>query len=139
MSTQRLAVTTMILDWREDGIYVLAVTRKNNSDQWCLPGGKVDAAETMAEAAARELREETGVWVNPNEHLMPLYTAMDDGNYLCTTFITTTRDMSDDIKLRPESGTQVAWVPLSFLRTHSPFTAYYEKMFRHLDFPSCGL
>lgn len=131
MSTQRLAVTTMILDWREDGIYVLAVTRKGSCELWCLPGGKVDADETMAEAAARELQEETGVWVDAASHLMPLYTAMDSGNYICTTFITTTRDMPD-LKLTAEPGTQVAWIALGYLLAHSPFTDYYEKMFAHL-------
>lgn len=42
---------------------VLLVQRKNppHAEKWGFPGGKVEWGETMAEAAVRELLEETGV------------------------------------------------------------------------------
>lgn len=40
---------------------------------WCLPCGYVDYDETLREAAARELKEETGIVVNPkNLHLVDI-------------------------------------------------------------------
>jgi mutator protein MutT len=42
---------------------VLLVRRANPPDQgmWGYPGGKIDAGETLAQAALRELHEETGI------------------------------------------------------------------------------
>jgi 8-oxo-dGTP diphosphatase len=45
---------------------------KRNKDpqrgSWVIPGGKIHAFESIAEAAARELREETGLAVEVGEH-----------------------------------------------------------------------
>jgi 8-oxo-dGTP diphosphatase len=45
---------------------------KRNKDpqrgSWIIPGGKIHAFESIAEAAARELREETGLIVEVGEH-----------------------------------------------------------------------
>lgn len=45
------------------GDHVLLVQRANPPDQglWGYPGGKVEWGETVAQAAVRELREETGI------------------------------------------------------------------------------
>ncbi|MCC4242829.1 NUDIX domain-containing protein [Stappia indica] len=44
-----------------DGQGRLLLVRHTYLAGWYLPGGAVDAGETLAEAALRELREETGV------------------------------------------------------------------------------
>lgn len=43
-----------------DGGQILLIRRSDN-DNWALPGGAIDLGESMAQAAVREVKEETGV------------------------------------------------------------------------------
>ncbi len=55
----RLAVSACV--WRDGQVLLIRRAKPPLTDAWSLPGGHVEAGETVAEAAARELLEETGV------------------------------------------------------------------------------
>jgi ADP-ribose pyrophosphatase YjhB (NUDIX family) len=39
------------------------LTRRADNGRWCLPGGQMEAGESVVEACAREVQEETGLQV----------------------------------------------------------------------------
>ena len=58
-----LAVDMVIFTVGEDDLMVLLIQRRGEpfAGHWAIPGGFVDPGESLDDAAARELREETGV------------------------------------------------------------------------------
>ncbi len=51
----------IVFRYEGDNPCYLVVTAKKNPNHWVLPKGHIDPGETLAEAALREVREETGV------------------------------------------------------------------------------
>jgi len=78
----------------------LAVSRGADTRDLGMPGGWVERGETGAQAAARELWEETGLRVDPND-LEPIYQQAG-----CTTF-TTRRDGAIFGHADPRSGEMI--------------------------------
>jgi len=56
----KLGTCAVILD--ESGRVVLE--QRSDCGWWCLPGGRLDAGETLAQGAVREVREETGLEID---------------------------------------------------------------------------
>ena len=55
----RLGCSAAIFDKQER----IFLTRRTDNGQWCLPGGRMESGESVAEACEREVREETGLQV----------------------------------------------------------------------------
>jgi ADP-ribose pyrophosphatase YjhB (NUDIX family) len=57
----RLGCSAILFDEKRSKILL---TRRKDNGMWCLPGGMIEAGESVAEGCAREVWEETGLWVH---------------------------------------------------------------------------
>ena len=104
-----------VLITREARPRVLLIQRKHDpfAGKWAFPGGFVDEGERLADAARRELEEETGLKV---EDLEQLYTAGDPGRDprgWTVSVVFLARVDADEVK--PVAGDDAAaadWFPL---------------------------
>ena len=64
----RLAVSCCIV--RDRSVLLVRRARPPAAGRWAFPGGTVDLGETMADAVAREVREETGLVIGPPRFVM---------------------------------------------------------------------
>lgn len=78
----RVGCSAAIFDGHRDKLLLI---QRSDNGQWCLPGGGMDAGESIVEACAREVLEETGLVVEAGR-LIGAYTSPDvvlaypDGN-----------------------------------------------------------
>jgi 8-oxo-dGTP pyrophosphatase MutT (NUDIX family) len=54
----------------------ILLTRRTDNGRWCLPGGHAESGESIAEACAREVWEETGLRVHVGR-LIGIYSSPD--------------------------------------------------------------
>jgi ADP-ribose pyrophosphatase YjhB (NUDIX family) len=94
----------------------LLLIRRTDNENWAMPGGAMDIGETIAEAAVRETREETGidcevarlvgVYTNPR-HVME-YTSNGEVRQECS-LVFAARPTGGEIATSSESS-DVRWV-----------------------------
>ncbi len=74
-----------VLTMNENG-EILAVSRKDDKEDFGLPGGKVEPGETPVEAALRELNEETGYQIVDPRYINMIYHRQDPDGKLTVTY-----------------------------------------------------
>lgn len=123
----------------EYGIWVLQrpVTMRAHAGQFALPGGRVDAGETSAEAARREVAEEIGVALAPADVLGLLDDYRTRSGYVITPVICW-RD--DDPPVDPNPGEVAAMSFVTFADLASParFVAIDESPRPVIQLPILG-
>jgi 8-oxo-dGTP pyrophosphatase MutT (NUDIX family) len=98
----------------------LLITRRapnlrSHAGQWALPGGRRDAGESAEAAARRELHEETGVVVAPDEVLGVLDDYVTRSGYLITPVVVWGGPVSPAMSGQAAEVAQIHVIPLADL------------------------
>lgn len=94
--------------------------------EWSLPGGKVELGETLEEAIVREVREETGLAVQPIQILKAFdridrdTTARVRFHYVLVDFLCAVLPGAEEPQARTDIS-DARWVPLQEIRESTEF------------------
>jgi ADP-ribose pyrophosphatase YjhB (NUDIX family) len=116
-----------------DGMVLL--TRRSDNGLWCLPGGHVEWGETLAQAARREVEEETGLRVEAGP-LVGVYADPDldrsaDGSYPVAVALFLCRG-SGEPRVTEETTEAGYFEPAALPRLWAPHRPRVEAGFRAL-------
>lgn len=116
-----------------DGTSVLLTQRRDThpafDGQWHLPSGKLDAGESVLQAAAREAHEEVGVIIELSDlrHVHTVHVAGSGPEPRLGLFFEATKWAGEPVNREPDKCSGVRWFPLSELP---------EQL---IDYPAMGI
>ncbi|WP_309130752.1 NUDIX hydrolase [Brevibacterium sp.] len=127
-TVEEISAGGIVVDFTRSDLPVAVIARLNRAGriEWCLPKGHLEGAETPAEAARREVEEETGI---SGEVIRPLGTV----DYWFTVAGIRVHKLVHHFLLRARSGTltvdndpdqeaiEAAWIPFNQLRSKLSF------------------
>ena len=117
------------------GLDILLVRRVGGAaDTWALPGGTPRHGESMAACTRREVREETGLHVDPSGVAFVLEVLAPDGDPRTVDMVFLAREVEPGQQPRQqEPGLQPVFLPLSELQTldlRPPLAGHLRGMLR---------
>ncbi|MEP7136942.1 MAG: NUDIX domain-containing protein [Chloroflexota bacterium] len=104
-----LAVIVAVID---NGKILL--TKREDFEVWCLPGGGVEEGESLAEAGIREVKEETGLDVELTR-LVGVYSRMGGGMHDVHAVLYAAKPLGGELKTQPNEVIEIAYFPFEQL------------------------
>ena len=84
------------------------LTKREDFEVWCLPGGGVEEGESLAEGAIREMKEETGLDVELTR-LVGVYSRMGGGMHDVHAVLYAARPIGGELKTQPNEVIEAAY------------------------------
>lgn len=102
------AVNNIIVNEKGQVLILKRAVRKEKAypGLWDLPGGGVEAGETLQKAAAREAKEETGLDIKPEENYFYVYHYKDKDLYVYGMI----SESKDNNVALSEAHTELKWI-----------------------------
>jgi ADP-ribose pyrophosphatase YjhB (NUDIX family) len=104
-----LAVIVAIID---NGRILL--TKREDFEVWCLPGGSVEDGESLAEGAVREAKEETGLDVQLTR-LVGVYSRLGGAMHDVHAVVYAAKPIGGDLTTQPDETIEIAYFPFDQL------------------------
>jgi ADP-ribose pyrophosphatase YjhB (NUDIX family) len=107
-----------VVVWRDDQVLLIRRGRPPKQDEWSLPGGKQELGETVAQAAQREVYEETGLQIDVRDvvAVVDLIDRDDDGRVrFHYTLVDVLAEWRDGNAQAGDDAAAVAWATLDQL------------------------
>jgi ADP-ribose pyrophosphatase YjhB (NUDIX family) len=99
---------------RDGALLLVRRGRGPAAGEWSVPGGRVEAGETLHAAVVRELLEETGLEVVVDRFLGWVERIGEEHHFVILDFAVTPLDDSES-PVAGDDAAEVGWVPLSGL------------------------
>ena len=92
----------------------ILLTKREDFEVWCLPGGGVEEGESLAEGAIREVKEETGLDVELTR-LVGVYSRMGGGMHDVHAVLYAAKPVGGELKTQPNEVIDVTYFPFDQL------------------------
>ncbi len=106
---------------------------------WSVPGGKLEAGESLIECCRREVKEETGLAVEVVSIAAVVDRRIENFHYVIVDFLVALLDEQDDIPVAATDVSEARWIGLETIDDYPLVIGLSEIIRRAAHIPGGGL